>query len=174
LDLPARDTLRLVRRCLELAADTAVRIVVNDRVDIALAGRAHGIHLREASIAAAEVRRLMPDSMTIGRSVHSVDGARLARDADYLIAGTVFRTGSKPDAVRSLGVDGLAEIVAAAGDRPIWAVGGVTRENARAVRAAGARGVAAIGAFVPRESVGRLRESTEELTKLFRFSLTPL
>ena len=120
------------------------------------------------------MRRLLPRSMLVGRSVHDAEAARRACDADYLIGGTVFETVSKPELTRPLGLEGLAAIVAAAGDRPVWAVGGVTGENAAAIRAAGARGIAAIGAFIPRGRVDTVRTLTEELTKLLRFSLTRL
>jgi len=171
-DLPAREAIHLVRRCQALARGTATRIVVNDRIDIAVAAGSHGIHLRETSIATADARSIVGQSMLVGRSVHTPEGARQAGDADYLIAGAVFSTDSKPGATRLLGLAGLAAIVAARGDRPVWAVGGITRDNISAVQASGAAGVAAIGAFIPRDRGMAVRESTQELTKLLRFSLT--
>jgi thiamine-phosphate pyrophosphorylase len=91
--------LALVRACLDAVRGTSTRVVVNERLDVALAGGAHGVHLREHSIAAARARALAPRGFIIGRSVHSLDDA-VARagegELDYLVFGTTFATGSKP------------------------------------------------------------------------------
>lgn len=173
-DLAGRDYVRLARRAMALSASTPSRVVVNDRADVAVAAAARGVHLRESSVAVAELRKLVPEAMLVGRSVHTIDGVRNAGRADYLIAGTVFPTASKPGLTRALGVEGLAAMVAAAGECPIWAVGGVTLENVSAVKRTGARGIAAIAGFIPGGEATALRSSTERLTKLWRFSLTGL
>ena len=139
---------RLVERSVLAARGTAARILVNDRVDVALASGAHGVHLRGDSMPAARVRAIAPRAFVIGRSVHAPDeAARAAREGhlDYLIFGTVFTSRSKPG-VDAAGVDALAAACAASA-LPVLAVGGMTRLGLGAVARAGAAGFAAIGLF---------------------------
>jgi thiamine-phosphate pyrophosphorylase len=157
----------LVRRCVEAARGTAARIIVNDRVDVALAAGAHGVHLRGNSMPAARVRRMVPAGFLIGRSVHAVqEAARVDSDGgvDYLIFGTVFPTSAKPG-TQPAGVGELADVVAAA-RVPVLAVGGITVDTAAAAAQSGAAGVAAIGLFSdgPEES---LRAAVEALAAAF-------
>lgn len=171
-DLETGDYVRLVRQCATLSAGTPTRIVVNDRLDVALAARADGVHLRESSIGISTARRLTRPGMLVGRSVHSASGAADNRVADYLIAGTLFETRSKSGLSTVLGVEGLRAIVASAGDCPIWAIGGITTANAPAVARAGARGIAAIGAFIPSGAPKDLGRAVEKAAAALRFSLT--
>lgn len=166
--LPAGDYVRLVRRALAVAAGTSVRIIVNDRLDVALAAGAHGVHLREVSVAISDVRRLRRKEFLIGRSVHSSTTAARARSADYLITGSVFDTASKPGQA-SLGLRGLSAVVRAAGGCPVWAVGGVTAGRARELAGCGISGVAAIGAFLPGRTAAVAAE-VEKVTAALRFS----
>jgi len=141
---------QLVSACVEAVRGTRTRIVVNDRLDVALAAGAHGVHLRGDSFSAARARALAPTSFLIGRSVHSVSEAVAAADEgglDYLIFGTVYETASKPGRAPS-GVVGLST-VARATRLPVLAVGGITRKRLDEVMSAGACGVAAIGMFNP-------------------------
>jgi thiamine-phosphate diphosphorylase len=147
-DLEARDLAALTAAVVAMARGTATKVLVNDRLDVALAAGADGVHLRSDSIQVRAARRLRSAPFLIGRSVHSVDDARAAADADYLIAGTVFPTASKPDATRWLGLDGLRAIVRTA-VQPVLAIGGVTRERLADVAATGAAGVAAIRFLAP-------------------------
>ena len=147
-DLEAAALAALVTRLLLITAGTPTRLVVNDRIDVALACGADGVQLRADSIPVAAVRRLAPAGFLIGRSVHGVDQAIAAADADYLVAGTVFRSTSKAAGTPPLGVDGLRLIVRAV-DRPVLAIGGITAERIDAVADAGAAGFAAIGLFLP-------------------------
>jgi thiamine-phosphate pyrophosphorylase len=127
---------------------TASRVIVNDRVDVALAADADGVHLKSDSIPTALVRRDVPAAFLIGRSVHTVDEARIAaaEGADYLIFGTVFPSGSKPRGHRTAGLDALAA-VAAAVPVPVLAIGGISLNTVAAAAEAGASGIAAIGLF---------------------------
>ena len=146
--LEGRALARLVEASLAAVAGTRTRVVVNDRLDVALAAGAHGVHLRGDSMPAARVRALAPPGFLIGRSVHGADEAAAAtRDGapDYLIFGTVFPTDSKPGAVPA-GAHGLAAACAAVAI-PVLAVGGMTPARLGAVAAAGADGFAAIGLF---------------------------
>jgi thiamine-phosphate diphosphorylase len=147
-DLAARDLLELVRRAIAVTRGTAARVVVNERLDVALAAGAAGVHLRGDSITAAEVRRIAPKGFLVGRSVHDVSGAIAtvaSGGVDYVIYGTVFPSVSKPTA-RVAGVDELRRLVSAVGV-PVLAIGGVTLERVPLVAAAGAGGFAAIGLF---------------------------
>ena len=153
--LEAADLVELVRAIVAIAREGAARVVVNDRVDVALAAGADGVHLRGDSMPPRAVRGMVPRGFLIGRSVHAVDEARThAASVDYFIAGTVFPTASKPAAQTILGTDGLREIVAAV-RVPVLAIGGMTAERAAAVAAAGAAGIAAIGLFLPASGLVR-------------------
>jgi thiamine-phosphate diphosphorylase len=145
-DLEAAALAALVSEILAATRGSATRVVVNDRLDVALACGAHGVHLRGDSISPAAARRLAPAGLLIGRSVHAVDDIAQADGADYVIAGTVFASASKPDASTLLGVDGLRAIVRAA-PVPVLAIGGVTAERITSIADAGAAGIAAIGLF---------------------------
>jgi len=153
LDLDTRDLCRLVERCLD-AARRRTRIVVNDRVDVAIATGADGVHLRADSYAAGRVRAIAPAGFIVGRSVHDpVEAGAVAGAAgvDYLIAGTVFPSPSKPAGHATSGIEGFAAAALAARPVPVLAIGGVTVASAPALRAAGAAGLAAIGLFLPGE-----------------------
>jgi thiamine-phosphate pyrophosphorylase len=139
---------RLVAGCVEAVGGTRTRVLVNDRIDVALAAGAHGVHLRGDSMPASRARRITPAGFLIGKSVHTVaEVADVMADggADYLVFGTVFPTASKPGQAPA-GIAALAAIVAAT-SLPVLAVGGVTTETARRVAQAGAAGLAAIGLF---------------------------
>ena len=167
-DLDARPLAELVREALRLADGTRTRLVVNDRIDVALATGADGVHLREASPSATVVKAQWP-SLMVGRSVHSCDAMRRDSGVDYWIAGTVFPTTSKSSA-DSLGVDGLKTIVEAAAGIPVLAIGGITETTLPLVARAGASGAAAIGAFIPDTASVDVVESVEETVKTLRFA----
>ncbi len=146
-DIAAGELTELVAACVHAVAGTRTRVLVNDRLDVALAGGAHGVHLRGDSVAAPRVRAHCPHGWLIGRSVHTVDEVRADQTTglDYVIFGTVFATDSKPG-VRAAGLDALTA-VAAATPLPVLAVGGMNATALPLVIAAGAAGMAAIGAF---------------------------
>ena len=146
-DLEAAALAALVTDLLAITRRTPTRIVVNDRLDVALVTGADGVHLRADSIAVADARRLAPAGFLVGRSVHGVADAAAAGDVDYLIAGTVFPSRSKDASHRLLGLDGLRAIVASAA-APVLAIGGVAAGHLDAIAAAGAAGIAAIGIFI--------------------------
>jgi thiamine-phosphate pyrophosphorylase len=150
-DLAASELFEVVTYAVAAVRGAATRIIVNDRLDVALAAGAHGVHLRGTSFDASRVRPLVVrGDFLIGRSVHSVEEARAAEDAgglDYLIFGTMFTTTSKPEGHALAGVSALREAVAAC-RVPMLAIGGITLENVDRIAAAGAAGVAAIGLFL--------------------------
>jgi thiamine-phosphate diphosphorylase len=140
--------LTLVRRCMTVLAGTHTRLVVNDRLDVALAAGGDGVHLRADSAAAPRVRRIAPPGFLIGRSVHTVGQAAAAAaggGVDYLVFGTTFSTPSKPGKAGA-GVEALAEVVAAT-PLPVLAVGGMTVDRLATVARTGAAGFAAIRLF---------------------------
>jgi thiamine-phosphate pyrophosphorylase len=152
--LDDRALAQLVRDAVASVRGTPARVLVNDRLDVARAAGAHGVHLRSDSFPAERLRDVTGSRFLIGRSVHSVDDVMrsAARDGsiDYLIFGTVFPTPSKPGAAAA-GVTALADVVRAT-SVPVLAVGGVTVENASLVARGGAAGIAAIGLFAERAS----------------------
>jgi len=137
----------LVTEVVRLTRATGTRVVVNERLDVALACGADGVHLRGDSISAARARSMAPAGFLIGRSVHGADEAvRAAPEVDYLIAGTVFPTPSKPGRHEFLGLEGLTAIGRAV-TVPVLAIGGVSMDRIGLVAEAGAAGLAAIGLF---------------------------
>ncbi len=164
-DLPARELLSLAR-ALRGVCGTRALLLVNDRVDVALLCGADGVHLGEEGLPTAAVRQALPPSMRVGRSVHSVSGARQAESdgADYVVVGTVFSSRSHPDVVPS-GLE-LVRGIAARVSIPVLGIGGINADNADAVVQAGAAGVAVISAVMraedPREAALRLAPPPSE------------
>jgi thiamine-phosphate pyrophosphorylase len=170
-DLSARECFALALESLVRVARTIAppRILVNDRLDIALAAKASGVHLGEQGLPVANVRRLFdlnpaaPDFL-LGVSCHSLEAAsQAARDgADYLIFGPVFATPSKAALGAPQGLERLAAVCAAV-KVPVLAIGGVTLENVASCLNAGAAGIAAIRLFQDARDLPRLVRSLREL-----------
>jgi thiamine-phosphate pyrophosphorylase len=146
-DLEAAQLVALATAMLRVSGRTATRVVINDRLDVAIAAGADGVHLRGDSFPVAAARRIAPAHFLIGRSVRTTADAIAAAGADYLIAGTVFPSASKGGATSWMGHDGLRAIVRAT-TVPVLAIGGVTLERLPEVAATGAAGIAAISLFV--------------------------
>ncbi len=125
------------------------RILVNDRLDVAIAARAHGVHLPAAGLPIAAARAKVPARFLVGRSVHSVAEAREAAKAgaDYLVCGPIFATPSKAAFGDPIGPEVLRR-TAEAVRVPVWAIGGITPENAPTLRGLPIAGVAVIGAVM--------------------------
>jgi thiamine-phosphate pyrophosphorylase len=145
-DLPARELAALVERA--LAVSTRARIIVNTRVDVALACGAHGAHLPEGSPAPSVWRPLAPPGFLIGVSCHTLEKVveTACEGADYVIFAPVFAPRSKPASAPAQGLARLAEACAAV-PIPVLALGGITEENAPQCIEAGAAGIAAITLF---------------------------
>ena len=137
---PAADVLAIARALRE-QLPPAVAVIVNDRLDVALAAGVDGVQLGEHGLPVADARSVAADRLLIGRSVHDLDGARraAATGADYLLAGHVYATTSHAGEP-GRGLDWLREIAAVA--VPVIAIGGITAERIGEVMAAGAWGVA--------------------------------
>ena len=147
-DMEARDLSRLVARCVTAVRNTRTRILVNDRLDVALTAGAHGVHLRGDSMPASRARALAPIGFVIGRSVHTVAEAITAYaegSLDYLLFGAVFATASK-QGQRPAGVQALADVVRAT-PLPVLGVGGISNDTAPQLAGTGCAGFAAIGWF---------------------------
>lgn len=141
------DLVRVARMARRVCNDAGVALIVNDRVDVALAVGADGVHLGQTDLPLEDARRIA-GSLWIGISTHNVAqvSAACAGGADYLGFGPMFATATKerPDPVQ--GIAGLAAAVAAASGRPIVAIGGITAGDVAAVYRAGAVAVCAISA----------------------------
>ena len=146
-----------------LLAGTGVPLFINDRLDVALAVGADGVHLGQNDLAIADARRLVGNRMIIGISPESVaDAIRAeAEGADYIGASPVFTTPTKTDTAPPLGLDGLRAIRRAV-QLPLVAIGGINADNAAAVLRAGADGLAVVSAIVsapcPRTAAAGLRQ----------------
>jgi thiamine-phosphate pyrophosphorylase len=162
-DLPAKEIASLARQALDIAAklparrSAALRVVVNDRLDVAIAARVSGVHLGERSLPVAEAKRLIESavrqqvvdrSFLIGASCHSIETAQAAqRDgAHYIFFGPIFATPSKAAFGAAQGITRLAEVCQAVAI-PVIAIGGITTDNANSCMQVGAAGLAAIRLF---------------------------
>lgn len=146
-----------------------VPLIINDRLDIAMAVGAAGVHLGQDDLPCAAARRILGEEYLIGVSAHNPAEARAALQsgADYLGCGAVFGTATKAD-VKKLGTDGLAVICKAKG-LPVVGIGGVTADNYREVRAAGADGAAIVSGILAqpdiRTTVRAIARVSQEFTK---------
>ncbi len=162
-DLPTRELLALAEAAVARARGTSTRLLLNDRLDVALAARAQGVHLPVHGFPPADVRRQHP-GLLIGASCHNLQELRRAEagGADFAVFGPVFETPSKRPYGPPVGLEKLAEAVHAAGI-PVLALGGVTLENAARCLDAGAAGLAAISLF---QQAADLAETAKSLRAL--------
>jgi thiamine-phosphate diphosphorylase len=146
LRAPGMSARELEAHALELVASSPVPVLISSRCDVALAAGAAGVNLPERDISVSDARALLGQRL-IGRSVHSLQGAREAEEdgADFVLFGPVWASNSHADSVPA-GIDALRE-VAAALRIPVLAIGGVTEGRIAECDAAGAAGYAAIGLF---------------------------
>ena len=176
-DLSDRQLIALARAALKRirTRNSATRLFLNDRVDIALAAGAHGVHLSESGLPAADARQLRDDFLSrqsrprdflIGISCHSAEAVRGAASAgaDYVYFGPVFETPSKAQYGAPQGPDRLAEACRAA-QIPVIAIGGITLAKASEYLSAGAVGVAAIRLFQEANDVAAVVASLRGLLK---------
>lgn len=144
-----RELMRQARTLQAVLKPRGVPLIINDRLDVALAVGAEGVHLGQSDLPLADARRIAGERLRIGVSVESVDDALAAQagGADYIGVSPVFATATKTDTAAPLGLAGLAAVRRAV-RLPIVAIGGVRRENAAAVIRGGADGIAVVSAIV--------------------------
>lgn len=144
-----------------------VPLIINDRLDIAMAVGAAGVHLGQDDLPCAAARKLLGEDYLIGVSAHNPAEAKAALQsgADYLGCGAVFGTATKAD-VKKLGTDGLAAICKAKG-QPVVGIGGVTADNYREVRAAGADGAAIVSGILAQPDISATVRAIAKVSQEF-------
>ena len=144
-----------------------VPLIINDRLDIAMAVGAAGVHLGQDDLPCAVARRILGEEYLIGVSAHNPTEAKAALQsgADYLGCGAVFGTATKAD-VKKLGTDGLAAICREKG-LPVVGIGGVTADNYREVRAAGADGAAIVSGILAQPDIRATVEAIAKISQEF-------
>lgn len=144
-----------------------VPLIINDRLDIAMAVGAAGVHLGQDDLPCAAARKILGEDYIIGVSAHNPAEAKAALQsgADYLGCGAVFGTATKAD-VKKLGTDGLAAICKAKG-LPVVGIGGVTANNYREVRAAGADGAAIVSGILAQPDIRTTVEAIAKVSQEF-------
>lgn len=162
-NLTPRQFFKQAEEASHIARQRGVRILINDRVDMALALAADGVHLGQDDFPPEAARRLLGDKAIIGISTHSMEQARRASllPVNYLAIGPIFTTSSKSNSEPALGLDGLRSVREATGDFPLVAIGGITHQNAREVLESGADAIAVIG-----ELLANRNEVTERTRRL--------
>ena len=162
-----RVLIRMAEHMQRLCAGAGVTFIVNDRVDVAIAAGANGVHLGQEDFPIPLARKLLGEEAIIGGSASTLEEARqcLLDGADYVGFGPVFPTASKQDAAPASGLDLLRRVVDAI-PLPIIAIGGITQENASRVAKAGVHGIAVISAVC-------CQKDPEEATLCLRRLLEP-
>lgn len=160
--LTAKLLYQLVTEVADLTRSSSTRLLVNDRVDIAVAAGADGVHLTSNSMSAGDVRTAFWDEILIAVSTHSLAGAEAAASegADLVVFGPIFKTPGKGDPV---GLTELATVCAKVAPFPVLALGGVDAENFQQVIDAGAAGFAGIRCFNDAYSLRRIANQIEYL-----------
>jgi thiamine-phosphate pyrophosphorylase len=159
------DVLRSAALIREAFAGSECRMILNDRADLAVLAGWGGVHVGQGDLLPEDARRVVRDDRWVGVSTHTDEQVRLAAGscADYVAVGPVFATGTKLDAEPVIGLEGVRRARALT-TKPLVAIGGITRENARSVIDAGADSVAVIsGLFVDGESVEKVARDFLEL-----------
>ena len=159
--LNTRDFVALAQSLKQVLAPQRIPLVINDRIDVALACGADGVHLGQSDMPVDDARRLLPPEVFIGWSVETLQDVQRARQLplDYLGVSPVFATPTKTDTSRPWGLDGLSAVREAT-DLPLVAIGGIHHGNARQVLQAGADGLAVVSAICasddPRQAAAAL------------------
>jgi thiamine-phosphate pyrophosphorylase len=160
--LSPRAFYREAEDALRVARSLGVRLIINDRVDIALALSADGVHLGQDDLPPAAAREILGEQAIIGFSTHSVEQASIAArlPVDYLAIGPIFPTLSKENPDPVVGLEGLRRVREVTGEIPLVAIGGIRPENIEDVLKAGADSVAVINLLLtrPAEIESRTRE----------------
>jgi len=160
IDPPSKFYLQ-AEAALRVACERGVKIIVNDRVDIALALKVAGVHLGQEDLAPEAARRILGHDAIIGFSTHNLEQAQLAAQmpVDYVAIGPIFPTTTKDSLNQPVGLEGLQRVREALGAIPLVAIGGITSENSALVLKAGADAVAIIRDIwqPPGETLNKIR-----------------
>lgn len=158
-DLSSRDLCQLARELRKLTRHHGARLLINDRIDVALAVDADGVHLPENGMPLRQARQLLPTKL-IGVSCHNLAGAQAAQNggANFITFGPIFSTPSKACYGPPVGLEQLAKAVAGA-SIPVFGLGGIDHQNLREVLDHGAAGVALISAILAAEEPQRAAET---------------
>jgi thiamine-phosphate pyrophosphorylase len=150
---------------LKVAREQNVRVLINDRVDLALLCGADGVHLGQDDISPEQARRLLGDEAVIGFSTHTVAQVRTAVElpVDYIAFGPIFSTSTKKESGPVVGLELLAEVTALAGEIPVVAIGGINETNIDFVMKAGASSAAVISWLL---KAGSITENYKYLTEV--------
>lgn len=150
-----------------LLARHGIPLIINDRVDVALAVKADGIHLGQKDMPCRMARQIIPESMIVGISVESLDDAIAAQKdgADYLGVSPIYPTPTKTDTAQALGLEGLRSIRSEV-DLPLVGIGGLNADNAAAVIYNGADGVAVVSAIVAADDPEAATRDLIEIVRL--------
>lgn len=161
--LVPREFYREAEEALRVARSCGVRLIINDRVDIALALKADGVHLGQDDLPPTLARKLLGEDAIIGFSTHTVEQAMEAArlPVDYIAIGPVFETTSKENPDEVVGLEGLRRVRRAVGKIPLVAIGGIKRENIRETLAAGADSVAVISLLLAGQA--EIEDRTREI-----------
>ena len=145
-----RDFYRQAEAALQIARAHNVRLIINDRVDVALALGADGVHLGQTDMPVEAARRLLGESVIIGISTHNLEQAELAANmpVDYVAFGPIFKTSTKENPDPIAGLEALRAVRTIVGALPVVAIGGITLANAEEAWRAGADAVSSIAALV--------------------------
>lgn len=170
-DLTGRQLFELAGELRTVTREYGAQLLINDRIDVALAVGADGVHLGRSSLPVSVARRILGRSMTIGYSAHSLDEAQQAEcdGADFVTFGPIYATPSKAAYGEPLGLVHLAE-VARCLTIPVFALGGVKISSAHEVMAAGAHGIALISAVIAARNP---TAATEDLLQIIACHDTP-
>lgn len=160
-DTSTRDFFEVAKEIKEVTSKYNVPLIINDRIDIALAIDAEGVHLGQSDMPIAIAREILGKDKIIGISANNLEEAIEAQKngADYLGLGPVFYTGTKKDIKEPIGLTGLAEITKNI-NIPSVAIGGINKENAKPILDAGVDGISLISAILGSENI---EKATEEL-----------
>lgn len=163
--LSARDFYEAASEAVDVASQYNVQIIINDRVDIALALKT-GVHLGQNDLPPSQARRILGPDAIIGYSTHSVEQALhgVTLPIDYIAIGPIFSTQTKADTDPVVGLDGLKQVKAAIGERPLVAIGGIDESNLSLVFDAGADSAAVINAVL--SSPGEISKKMRRLTSV--------
>jgi thiamine-phosphate pyrophosphorylase len=157
-----QEVLRAAALVQAVFAGSTCRLILNDRADLSVLARWDGVHVGQGDLSAEDARRVVGPGRWVGVSTHTEEQVRVAdmSCADYVAVGPVFTTGTKLDAEPAVGLEGVRRARALTG-KPLVAIGGITRGNARSVIDAGADSVAVISALLVQG------ESVENVTRDF-------